>query len=130
MTSPSWYETIELWFAQHGVLGFLLMVAVGAGLILLTLMAASGCVYWALFVRRLCRKENRNKFVEAPIPGLLRGKLAGQEFELAAARAETEAIQFARRTLEELSFRLENAEATLQKLENAWERLEDVGGRA
>jgi hypothetical protein len=78
----------------------------------------------------LVAEGDRDKFLETPIPGVLRGKVARQEFELAVSRAETAVIGLADQTLEEMNYRLRSAEATLKKLEEAWERLEDVSGRA
>lgn len=60
-----------------------------------------------------------------------KGKVAGQEFEFGeVARAESEALRLMSHTIEELNFRLASTETALKKLEGAFERFEDVSGRA
>jgi hypothetical protein len=57
--------------------------------------------------------------------------VAGQEFEFGeVARAERETLRLASETIEELSLRVASTEESLKKLEGAFERFEDVSGRA
>lgn len=79
----------------------------------------------------MLRPSNIGRFTRKEIPGLRKGKVVGQGFEFGeVAKAETEALRLASQTIEELSFRLGSTEAALKKLEGAFERFEDVSGRA
>jgi hypothetical protein len=119
------------WVQEHGYVDLGLQIAALAFLLLLLLIAVSGCVYWGLFLARLFNAANVQDFISKPIPGLRRGKVAGQEFELTeVARAESEAIRIANQTVEELNYRLEGLEEVVRKLAERFERFEDVSGRA
>jgi hypothetical protein len=124
-------EAVRDWVVSHGWVDFGLQVVTLALFLLLTLVAVSGSFYWLWWLVRLLRPSNIGKFVDKEIPGLRKGKVAGQEFEFGeVARVESEHLRLARQTIEELSFRLGSTEAALKKLEGAFERFEDVSGRA
>jgi hypothetical protein len=124
-------EAVRDWVVSHGWVDAGLQVVAMALFLLLTLMAISGCFYWLWWLVRLLRPTNIGTFIKKEIPGLRKGKVAGQEFEFGElARAESETLRLASQTIEELSFRLGSTEAALKKLEGAFERFEDVSGRA
>lgn len=124
-------ETVRDWVLAHGYVDLGLQVVVLALFLLVTLLALSGAFYWLWWLVRLCNARNVQDFTNKPIPGLRKGKAAGLELEFGeVARAEKDAIQAMGLTIEELSFRLVTAEATIKKLVQGFERFEDVSGRA
>lgn len=124
-------EAVRDWVIAHGYVDLGLQVVMLALFLLITLAALSGAVYWLWWLVRLLRIRNIGKFTRKEIPGLRKGKVAGQEFEFGdVVRAETETLRLASQTIEELSFRLGSTETALKKLEEAFARFEDVSGRA
>lgn len=111
------------WIEGHWLVDYAVQGALVSVLALIILGSVSGSIYWALWARRLCRRANINKFVVTPIPGLHRGKLAGQELEFAAAIRDTvDAEAGTAAAVDALNSR------TLA-LEEALMRMEDVSGR-
>ena len=108
-----------------------LQIAVVAVLALATLVAVSGILYWLLWLLRLSRPANWKGFIAKPIPGLRRGKVAGQEFEMAdVVKAESETLKLQAAVIEDLNFRLDDLEVATRNLADIVERFEDVSGRA
>lgn len=128
---PSWAELVRGWIEQHGYVDLALQGTALAFFLLVFLATIAGCLYWGLFLVRLSNAENVQDFTRKPIPGLRRGKLAGQEFELTEmARAESDAIRLTSETVEELDRRLEVLENAIKQLSERFEHFEDVSGRA
>jgi Tfp pilus assembly protein PilN len=97
----------------------------------LVLLCACLVVYFGLFLGRLTRRSNRQRFVATPIPGIHRGKIAGQEFELASQLRE-ELPRFEQGTtaaLQALTERLATLEKSMQAVEYQVGRMEDVSGQ-
>lgn len=90
-SAPSAAELFFTWVQLHPVVAFLLQAFVIGALALLALASLAGAFYWGLWLVRLLTAANRKRFIETPIPGLRRGKLAGQEFELVQQLAEEDA---------------------------------------
>jgi hypothetical protein len=124
-------ETVRDWIVAHGYVDLGLQVVALALFLLLTLLFVSGACYWLWWLIRLARPSNVGKFIDKEIPGLRKGKVAGQEFEFGeVAKTESETLRLMGQTIEELNFRLGGAESAVKKLEGAFERFEDVSGRA
>jgi hypothetical protein len=124
-------ESVRDWVVARGYTDLGLQAVVLALFLLLVLGAVAGSLYWLWWIVRLSNSQNVQDFTAKPIPGLRKGKVAGQEFEFGeVAKAETEALRLMRHTIEELSFRLGTTETALKKLEGAFEHFEDVSGRA
>jgi hypothetical protein len=124
-------ELARNWITAHTYVDLGLQAVVLAVCVLLTLLAISAAFYSLWWLLRLLRPANVARFTARDIPGIRKGKLAGQELEFGeVASAESEAIRAMGQTIEELSFRLAGAERALKDLEETFERFEDVSGRA
>jgi len=69
---PSVGNLIQAWIDAHKVVDALLQVAAGCVLIVVTLIAVAGCIYWVWFVCRLLNPKNLAIFLRNPIPALQR----------------------------------------------------------
>ncbi len=113
--APSLSELACAWIAEHQTVDFALQVTAVAVLALMTFAALLGSVYCMWWLRRLINRENRTKFIVAPVPVLRRGRVAGQEFELAEiVQAEAEGAIVSHEAIAELDRRVNAIEAALR----------------
>ena len=131
LQEPSIGETVRDWVVAHGYVDLGLQVVTLALSLLVTLFAVSGALYWLSWLVRLSNAQNVQDFTAKPIPGLRKGKVAGQEFEFGdLVHKEGLAIAATNETVANLDVRVVNAEEAVEKLARAWERFEDVRGKA
>lgn len=83
---PSAAEVVREWVAGHPVLDGTLTLALVLLCFLLSLVAATGCLYWLWYTIRLLQWSHVVAFVARPIPGIRRGKLGAGELELEALK--------------------------------------------
>jgi hypothetical protein len=62
MSPASLWDGVAMWLVNHSVPGLLFSIAVSVVLLAVICAAGSACLYWALFVRRLWRKETATNF--------------------------------------------------------------------
>ena len=111
------------WVAAHVYVDLALQVVILALCSLMALLGVAGTLYSLWWLVRLLRPANVAKFIKREIPGVRKGKVAGQEVEFAeVVSAEADAIRAMGHTIEEFSFRLGAAERTLEELAESIDR--------
>jgi len=123
---PDAWGGIGSWIEHHRVLDRLAGITVGLFFALAIVMLAAAVLYWLWWTIRLCRLSNVRKFVQNPIPGLRKARIAGHEIDLTGLPAAEGETLVAIRSLND---RVETLEQALERHEDSIAQMEDVSGR-